>query len=324
MMDRRTIKRKLDELNGKQITELIEYLYQLNTSKERIDFSSLPREYSGLIKHYSKLASDEKCQFLAITKDYALERINGDEKTTNQLNKVQAIAEENFLATVPKNINKNDIKKRTKRLSFNDKDKLINYFELIISKQKFNVNNISPKMQGLIKLFNKSSGKERLTLLEFIREQLAEETMEDTDLYVLVAGINLVINEVKKDNILEILEKAGRLSAEYQESFMDEIYHDVVSVYSRLAKESRINNCCHEFGEWKDHSYTVMKEGRIDLQVGVYPVEQICWSRKCKKCGFVESVDYIPEEVIKKQKEAKRKKKIKQLRRELKELETQN
>ena len=52
-----------------------------------------------------------------------------------------------------------------------------------------------------------------------------------------------------------------------------------------------------------------------------HDVEHIAWTRSCKRCGYVESVENEPQELIDARNEKAKQNKIKKLKQQLKKLE---
>lgn len=322
MMDKFILEERLERINKRQLKDLTEYLFKISTKTEKIDFNSLPREYSGLLRHFSKLSADEKRTFLEYIKEYVQEHYkNSLSDVSAVLNKSSNIIENKALEEAPKRLNKDDIFKRMDKLSLEDKEALANYFRLLATNGQFEMTNVDRKILGILKLFIRLNTEDKVKLLEIVREKLIKEALENGNVEELIFSLSSSISELRMKKIYDILNKAHNLDIKCQEIFVERASKEITEIYKSVAKEYKTNNCNHNFSEWKDCSYTRDEDSMIDWQRVRMPVEHIRFERKCKKCSYVEVVDYIPREVAKNKEVTAKKNKIKQLRRELNKVE---
>lgn len=321
MMDRLTVEDRLEGIDKRQLKDLTEYLFKISTKAEIIDFNSLPREYSGLLRHFSKLSYDDKSTFLEYVKEYVQEHFGKSiSDVSTMLDRSSEIIDNKSLEKISK-LNKVEIFRRMNKLSLEDKESLVNYFRFLTTDVQFDINNLSVKIKGILKLFIRLNTEDKVKLLEIVREKLIKEALENGNVEELIFSLSSSISELRMKKIYDVLNKAHNLDIKCQEIFVERASKEITEIYKSVAKEYKTNNCNHNFSEWKDCSYTRDEDSMIDWQRVRMPVEHIRFERKCKKCGYVEVVDYIPREVAKNKEVTAKKNKIKQLRRELNKVE---
>lgn len=128
--------------------------------------------------------------------------------------------------------------------------------------------------------------------------------------------------ELKKFN--NVFNRYESLSPNNRKKVSNEIFKTIVK-YLRIQKQDDKNKICehegHIFGKWKNIKWTEFVDTVIDHQyIDDYPIEHEEWFRTCTRCGFVERVEYEPEELFDERKEKEIKEKIKKLEQELKDL----
>ena len=80
----------------------------------------------------------------------------------------------------------------------------------------------------------------------------------------------------------------------------------------------------HIFSEWKKVTWST-EEPVWDAGIrGYVKVEHENWKRTCSRCGFVETVKEEPAELVVARKEKNKKRRIKQLKAELRRLENES
>lgn len=319
-MDQFTIEERLERLSIDQIKELIDYLFRLSTTKEKIDFNSLPREYNGLLRHFSKLSNQDKSIFLGYVRSYVKETNRISEDASRKLDATKEKVEDRYLSEASIRLNEKELTKRLAALSIKEKNSLAKSLVLISKGTEVDMESIESRTRGIVKGFCKFKNQERIKLLEMMRNQFITDALVSEDGAESLFEINIAILEVKKENITEMFRKMSNLSLESQMQFMEDVHRNSVESFARISKDDRIRKCSHDFGEWKDTSYTTIEEQIIDWQHFKAPVEHTRWTRKCKKCGYKEDVYEIPKEIVRKREEEATKKEIKRLEKKLKKL----
>lgn len=130
--------------------------------------------------------------------------------------------------------------------------------------------------------------------------------------------------EFKK--IADIFERYESLSQDNKKKVINEI-SKIVAKYLGIEEQENKEKICkeegHIFGNWKRRTWTT-KEVYWDAgPQGYVDVEHEAWERTCSRCGFIEKIDYEPQELIDERKEKNKKARIKKLERELKKLKSE-
>lgn len=325
MMDKYSIEERLIRLDSAQLKEVIDYLFKISATKERIDFNTLPKNYQGLLKHFSKLSNREKSIFLEHVKGFLNEYYKDSlADAFAKISQSEEVLERKVLMEAPKNLDSEEISARINKLSLVDMTNLVGYFGHVVLNVTFNMNDVPERVQGLVKLLGRLSTKKRIELLEEVNCQLASKVLEEEAIANLITYTNGIIVEEKKKEILNMLEKSKELSTDYQLRFINDSYDDMTASYERCVKDNKISNCNHSFSKWDDRSYTTTEQTIIDWQDAEVEVEHVVFVRKCKKCGYTETIDYVPHEVAEAREKKKKNDEIKRLRKRLAVLEANN
>jgi hypothetical protein len=132
-------------------------------------------------------------------------------------------------------------------------------------------------------------------------------------------------NKQINNDLVALLEKYEKLTPEYRKIVAESIIEVVDSYLNHQIHEENKNKCeqeGHVYSDWEYVKVTGISNGFIDHQwVEGMPYEKNEWHRTCKRCGYVEVVEYEPEEVRIAREEQERKAEIKRLRKELKKLQ---
>ena len=138
-------------------------------------------------------------------------------------------------------------------------------------------------------------------------------------------------NTKQSENLKEfadIFERFECLSQNTKRKVINDIFEIVAKYIGIQEQENKEKVCEHEghiFGEWKHNNWTEYIDAVIDHEhVHDYPIEHENWKRTCSRCGFVDKVDYEPQELIDERKEKNKKARIKKLESQLKKLKKNN
>ena len=132
------------------------------------------------------------------------------------------------------------------------------------------------------------------------------------------------IEELKK--LSDIFKKYESLSQNNKKKVIKAVFEIIVKHLGIQEQEDKEKICQregHTFGKWKKRTWTT-KEVYWDAgPQGYVDVEHEVWERTCSRCGYVEEVEYEPQELIDQRKEKNKKARIQRLKRTLKELESE-
>ena len=130
----------------------------------------------------------------------------------------------------------------------------------------------------------------------------------------------------KLKKFADAFEKYENLSQSNRKKVINEVFGVIVKYLGIQEQEDKEKICQqegHTFGKWKRKTWTT-KEVYWDAgPQGYVDVEHEIWERTCSRCGFVEKVDYEPQELIDERKEKNKKARIKRLESELKRLKNE-
>lgn len=161
---------------------------------------------------------------------------------------------------------------------------------------------------------------------------LNENSLDEEDRYdfsaskkvrsILEGFVQKAQNSKDRQKRMDMLNRILNLSPEYQER----VIRVVCKMITEIMKEEDIkrrNSQCeqtgHTFDEWKTYSE---KKGGYDRDSGCDRYwDDVTWFRICNNCGYKETRKSEPQEVTQARKNVEKQGRIKQLRRELKNLE---
>ena len=133
------------------------------------------------------------------------------------------------------------------------------------------------------------------------------------------------LEELKK--FTDVFGRYKSLSLNNRKKFINEVFKIVLKYLGIQEQENKEMICQqegHMFGKWKHNKWTEYIDTFIDHQrVHNYPIEHENWERTCSRCGFVDELEYEPQELIDERKEKNKKAKIKRLERELKKIKNE-
>ncbi len=133
-------------------------------------------------------------------------------------------------------------------------------------------------------------------------------------------------NEELKSNI-ELFKRFDSLSVDNKNKVINEIFK-IIKKYLEIQEQENKKMMCekegHIFSEWKKVTWST-EEPVWDAGIrGYVKVEHENWKRTCSRCGFVETVKEEPAELVVARKEKNKKRRIKQLKAELRRLENES
>lgn len=316
----KNIEEKLMNLKKEEIINILNSIYSIAGGKE-INLESLSSNIRGIVKPYIK-ANEEKRLDLIDELNEALEGMEVDDDIKSLAHDISEYISNIYYSNPLKKFNEDNLEDRLYDLDdMSEKSDETLETKLIESLQNqddaLNIIDIPAIIVGLVKTYESLTPTRKLDFLEILNEHYDKKYAQDID---------IISAQIKKQEITGILSKVNTLSANGQRKFYETAYDEIVELYGSIAKEERIKRCDHEFGKWKDCSYTDYIRTRIDLQMcDNVPVRKIVYARKCKKCGFEDIVrDEVPNEVrVEREKKAKEKE-IKTLEKRLKQLKEDN
>lgn len=133
-------------------------------------------------------------------------------------------------------------------------------------------------------------------------------------------------NEELKSNI-ELFKRFDSLSEDNKNKAINEIFK-IIKKYLEIQEQENKKMMCQKegciFSEWKKATWFT-EEPVWDAGLrGYVKVEHENWKRTCSRCGFVETVKEEPAELVEARKEKNKKRRIKQLKAELRRLENES
>ena len=191
------------------------------------------------------------------------------------------------------------------------------------------------KKERWLSKFEELEPEEQLEVADFIREELdlnVEIAEDEGEEYNILYSRKvedffekfidcLEAEDIAKKN-LDKLKKFDSLNEKNKKKVILEL-SKIISKYLYLEeidnKKKICNNEGHDFTKWTTNKWTTREYFREDHCE--YDVEHIAWTRSCKRCGYVESVENEPQELIDARNEKAKQNKIKKLKQELKKLE---
>lgn len=177
----------------------------------------------------------------------------------------------------------------------------------------------------------------QLLVAEAIANELRDNEMAfDEDEYdkeksrIVREFFNSIRNNVKQSEELkklaDIFKRYEKLSQSNRKKVINEVFGIIVKYLDIQEQEDKEKTCQregHTFGKWKKRTWTT-KEVYWDAgPQGYVDVDHEVWERTCSRCGFVEKIDYEPQELIDERKEKNKKARIKRLESELKRLKNE-
>lgn len=318
------IENKLIKLKREELISALNNIYAVACGKD-IDIESLESNVLRLVKPYIKASIKKRVDLIADFID-SLDELDFDDDIKSLANDISEYIRDAFYKEPLKKFNQDNLEDRLYDLDEISEEKGENLetrlIELMKNLQQYsqddalNINAYPAIVVGLVKTYERLNDIKRLEFIEILNDHYDEVYDEE---------LASIASESKKRQIECILAKVSKLSLNGQKEFYEDAYEEIVEIYGRIAKEERIKKCEHEFGKWKDCSYTTYVRARIDLMMcDNVPVYNTRFTRKCKHCGFEESVEYVPNEVKIEREEKAKQKEIKSLERRLQKLKGEN
>ena len=177
----------------------------------------------------------------------------------------------------------------------------------------------------------------QLLVAEAIANELRNNEMAfDEDEYdkeksrIVREFFNSIRNNAKQSEQLkkyaDIFERYEKLSQSNRKKVINAVFGIVVAyldIQEQEDKEKIYQQEGHTFGKWRRITWTTKEVYWDSGPQGYVDVEHEVWERTCSRCGFVEKVDYEPQELIDERKEKNKKARIKRLESELKRLKNE-
>lgn len=311
---------RITKFKREELTSILNNIYAIVSGKN-VDVDSLDTNVKGIVKPFVKAGSKKRF--------YMIEDLFDDIKELVDLDDIKSLAgdinqyiKDIFYREPLKKFNYENLEDRLYDLDEMSEEnnehletkliELLRNLNEYTSNEALNINSYPAIVVGLAKTYDGLNDQKRIEFLEMLNEYYDNKYSSE---------LNAIASEIKKRQIENILAKVKNLSIKGQMNFYEEAYDEVVEIYGRIAKEERIKQCNHEMGKWKDCSYTTYINTRIDLQMCEnVPVEKTLYVRKCKKCGYEETLDSIPNEVKIEREEKARQQEIRRLEKRLKKL----
>ena len=98
----------------------------------------------------------------------------------------------------------------------------------------------------------------------------------------------------EKQKLGNIIEKIDRLEDKSKRKIFEFICHEMFSISAKLEEQEKQEKCVSEGHRFTDWEYNVYNLSR-DL---FYFKEVETWKRKCTRCGFTETVNKRPKDLI--------------------------
>ena len=191
------------------------------------------------------------------------------------------------------------------------------------------------KKERWLSKFEELEPEEQLEVADFIREELdlnVEIAEDEGGEYNILYSRKVedffekFLYCLKADNIakknLDILKKFYSLNEKNKKKAILE-FSKTISKYLYLEEIDNKKKICknegHNFTKWTINKWTTSEYFMEDHSE--HDVEHIAWRRSCKRCGYVESVEKEPQELIDARNEKAKQNKIKKLKQQLKKLE---
>ncbi len=157
--------------------------------------------------------------------------------------------------------------------------------------------------------------KEQLEIAKFIIEELEvnESISKDTESFTydceLSANIRSSLEKLKEylevsistQKINELFERISSLSDDNLRKLSKDMAGLLKSSIKKQKKAEKKETCArvgHDFTLWEHNEWTTFEDVVIDHQhVDGYPIPHENWTKKCRRCGFVETTEKEPKEV---------------------------
>ncbi len=313
------IEEKLTNLKKEEIVNILNNIYSIANGKEII-IEELPNNIRSVVKPYIKASASKRADLIYELVE-SLEEIDAESDIISLAKDIKKYIYDLYFSLPLKKFNEDNLEDRLYDLDDLSEEKNIDLAAMLINfletqEENNNANELPAIVVGLAQTFIGLNDIKKMEFLDILNRYYRRKYNNE---------ISRVEYSIKKRQINNIFSKVNNLSPEGQREFYKEAYDEIVRIYGTIAKKERIANCDHEFGKWKDYSYTHYVDTRIDWQMCNVPVKKIVYIRKCSKCGFEERIeDKIPEEVrIERERKAKESE-IKKLERQLEKLKEEN
>lgn len=144
---------------------------------------------------------------------------------------------------------------------------------------------------------------------------------------VSMAHIESKIESNPNENIfVEAMIDFKQLPLNYQIEILKSFSRKVDECKASYLHDQAVIECLnegHQFSKWKKITWTTQEQVFDAGPRGYVDVDHINWERMCTRCGFKETVEHEPQELIDARKEKSKQAKIKRLERELNRLKNE-
>lgn len=146
---------------------------------------------------------------------------------------------------------------------------------------------------------------EKLSLVEaLIRglEQSENGLLQDEKIRAnrMQALLRRLLTQERASDVETVMERFSSLQPENQDKVVETLLQAIDSSIEREAQEANKRICGennHVYGEWKHKTTTKLVDGVIDHEPVRLPVTKETWTRTCARCGKIETVTEMPEEL---------------------------
>lgn len=318
-----TRREKIINLKGEELITILNSIYDAANGKT-IDIDSLAINIKSFVKPYINASAKKRLDLIEDLLD-DIDDLDIDDDIKSLADNIGVYIADAFYREPLRKFNGNNLEDRLFMLD-EMSEKNNEHLEIVLidlirnlhqhtSDETFNINSLPSIVVGLAKTYGYLNDSEKIEFLTIINHHY--DNKYDNE-------ITAIASESKKRQIESVFSKVNDLSMDGQMEFYKDAYSLIIELYEQIAKEDKIKKCNHEMGKWKDCSYTKDVETMIDWQMCNVPVDVILYVRTCKKCGFKETMDSVPDEVRIEREEAAKQREIKNLEKRLQVLKGEN
>lgn len=159
------------------------------------------------------------------------------------------------------------------------------------------------------------------------------EIIWDYKSYFESLSMSVIENEIgetnpNKNQLIFAMKNFKELPLKYQLLVLKSFLEKVRECKKDFSHEEAVKICNskgHQFSKWEKITYVSYEDVCIDHElIPNYEIKKDVWKRTCKRCGFIETVEQEPQEIIDERKQKSKQAKIKRLEKRLKKLKEDN
>lgn len=159
------------------------------------------------------------------------------------------------------------------------------------------------------------------------------EIIWDYKSYFESLSMNVIESEIGETNsnrneLISALKNFKGLPLKYQLLILKSFLEKVSECEKDFSHEEAVKICNsegHQFSKWKKTTHVSYEDAWIDHQlIPNYKIENVVWERTCERCGYIDSVEQEPQEVIDEKKQKRKQAEINRLERRLQKLKEDN